>query len=177
MMKSFRSTSVTFMFLLFSTLIPIGAVVLTSAHNALAAAADFTPANPFYSPSTLPFQAPPFDKIKDADYQPAIEAGMAQQLEEVGDRRQSGAADLRKHHRRDGEEWASAEPGPPSSTASSVPTPIRHAAEDRGRSRRQSSRRIAGRDSPQHEALRAHRDDLQAAAKLNLQPEALRLVE
>ncbi len=43
----------------------------------------FGPSNPFYEPSTLPFQAPPFDKIKDTDYQPAIEAGMAQQLEEI----------------------------------------------------------------------------------------------
>jgi len=39
--------------------------------------------NPFYSASTLPFQAPPFDKIKDADYQPAIEEGMKQQLAEI----------------------------------------------------------------------------------------------
>ncbi|WP_027484845.1 peptidyl-dipeptidase Dcp [Rhodanobacter sp. OR87] len=39
--------------------------------------------NPFYSASTLPFQAPPFDKIKDADYQPAIEEGMRQQLTEI----------------------------------------------------------------------------------------------
>jgi len=31
----------------------------------------------------LPFHAPPFDKIKDADYQPAIEAGMAAQLVEI----------------------------------------------------------------------------------------------
>src|SRR5215475_7027975 len=46
-------------------------------------AATFGPSNPFYAPSTLPFQAPPFDKIKDTDYQPAIEAGMAEQLEEV----------------------------------------------------------------------------------------------
>ena len=46
-------------------------------------AADFGPANPFYAPSTLPFQAPPFDRIKDSDYQPAIEAGMAQQLTEI----------------------------------------------------------------------------------------------
>jgi peptidyl-dipeptidase Dcp len=44
---------------------------------------DFGPDNPFYAPSALPFQAPPFDKIKDSDYQPAIEAGMAQQLREV----------------------------------------------------------------------------------------------
>jgi peptidyl-dipeptidase Dcp len=48
-----------------------------------AGAADFGPANPFYAPSTLPFGAPPFDKIKDGDYQPAIEAGMAQQLAEI----------------------------------------------------------------------------------------------
>ena len=48
-----------------------------------APASSFGPDNPFYAPSTLPFQAPPFDKIKDEDYQPAIEAGMAQQLEEM----------------------------------------------------------------------------------------------
>ncbi len=41
------------------------------------------PTIPLYSASTLPFQAPPFDKIKDSDYQPAIEAGMAEQLKEV----------------------------------------------------------------------------------------------
>ncbi|KZC18800.1 dipeptidyl carboxypeptidase, partial [Rhodanobacter denitrificans] len=39
--------------------------------------------NPFYSASTLPFQAPPFDKIHDTDYQPAIEEGMRQQLAEI----------------------------------------------------------------------------------------------
>ncbi|HEY1649996.1 MAG TPA: peptidyl-dipeptidase Dcp [Terracidiphilus sp.] len=43
----------------------------------------FGPTNPFYAPSSLPFQAPPFDKIKDSDYQPAIDAGMAQQIQEV----------------------------------------------------------------------------------------------
>ena len=48
-----------------------------------AAETDFGPSNPFYAESTLPFHAPPFDKIKDTDYQPAIEAGMAQQREEV----------------------------------------------------------------------------------------------
>ena len=48
-----------------------------------AGAAAFGPANPFYAPSPLPFHAPPFDKIKDEDYQPAIEAGMAQQLAEI----------------------------------------------------------------------------------------------
>jgi peptidyl-dipeptidase Dcp len=43
----------------------------------------FGPGNPFYAASTLPLQAPPFDKIRDSDYQPAIEAGMAQQREEA----------------------------------------------------------------------------------------------
>ena len=49
----------------------------------VAGAQAFGPSNPFYAESTLPFQAPPFDKIKDSDYQPAIEAGMAQQLQET----------------------------------------------------------------------------------------------
>ncbi len=43
----------------------------------------FGPSSPFYAASKLAFQAPPFDKIKDADYQPAIEAGIAQQLKET----------------------------------------------------------------------------------------------
>jgi peptidyl-dipeptidase Dcp len=60
-----------------------GAIALGSSNPALAAAADFGPSNPFYSASSLPFEAPPFDKIKDSDYQPAIEAGMAQQQAEI----------------------------------------------------------------------------------------------
>jgi peptidyl-dipeptidase Dcp len=61
-----------------------GAIVI-SAQDAVAQAksAKFGPGNPFYTKSTLPFQAPPFDKIKDSDYQPAIEAGMAEQLKEM----------------------------------------------------------------------------------------------
>lgn len=39
--------------------------------------------NPFATPSTLPLQAPPFDKIKDTDYEPAFEQGMKEQLAEV----------------------------------------------------------------------------------------------
>ncbi|HEY5392446.1 MAG TPA: dipeptidyl carboxypeptidase II, partial [Hanamia sp.] len=39
--------------------------------------------NPLLQPSTLPFQAIPFDKITDADFQPAIEEGMKQQLAEI----------------------------------------------------------------------------------------------
>ncbi len=39
--------------------------------------------NPFYRASTLPFGAPPFDRIQDADYEPALLAGMAEQTKEV----------------------------------------------------------------------------------------------
>jgi peptidyl-dipeptidase Dcp len=62
-----------------------GAFVLAHPSNSLAApqAAAFGPGNPFYAESTLPFHAPPFDRIHDADFQPAIEAGMARQLAEV----------------------------------------------------------------------------------------------
>jgi peptidyl-dipeptidase Dcp len=61
------------------------AVITFSTISASAAASHpkFGPSNPFFAPSTLPFQAPPFDKIKDEDYQPAIEAGMAEELAEV----------------------------------------------------------------------------------------------
>jgi len=59
-----------------------GAVAFTMGSHS-AGAAGFGPSNPFHAPSTLPLQAPPFDKIKDSDYEPAIEAGMAEQLREV----------------------------------------------------------------------------------------------
>jgi peptidyl-dipeptidase Dcp len=39
--------------------------------------------NPFFEASPLPFHAPPFDRIEEADYQAALEAGMKQQLAEV----------------------------------------------------------------------------------------------
>ncbi|HTW48225.1 MAG TPA: M3 family metallopeptidase [Acidobacteriaceae bacterium] len=50
---------------------------------ALAQTAAFGPSNPFFAPSTLPYHAPPFDRIRDSDYQPAIEAGMARQIQEI----------------------------------------------------------------------------------------------
>jgi peptidyl-dipeptidase Dcp len=56
---------------------------VSPADGATEAKTGFGPGNPFYAQSSLPFHAPPFDKIKDEDYQPAIEAGMAQQLAEV----------------------------------------------------------------------------------------------
>ncbi|MGV8959846.1 MAG: peptidyl-dipeptidase Dcp [Stenotrophomonas sp.] len=39
--------------------------------------------NPLLSASTLPFQAPPFDKIQDSDYLPAFKQGMTLHLAEV----------------------------------------------------------------------------------------------
>jgi peptidyl-dipeptidase Dcp len=58
----------------------LSAAVGTSQAATQAKPADtFGPGNPFYAASTLPFQAPPFDRIHDADYQPAIEAGIAEQ--------------------------------------------------------------------------------------------------
>jgi len=55
----------------------------TPAKATTTAAAEAQASNPFFTASTLPYQAPPFDKIKDSDYQPAIEEGMKQQLAEV----------------------------------------------------------------------------------------------
>ena len=41
------------------------------------------PANPFYAESQLPLHYPPFDRIRDADFAPAFDAGMKQELEEI----------------------------------------------------------------------------------------------
>ena len=43
-----------------------------------------SPTNPFYAPSPLPYHAPPFDRIKDSDYRPAIEAGIAEKMRRSG---------------------------------------------------------------------------------------------
>src|SRR6476469_1150387 len=39
--------------------------------------------NPFFAPSPLPLHYPQFDKIKDTDFAPAFDRGMAEQLKEV----------------------------------------------------------------------------------------------
>lgn len=39
--------------------------------------------NPFYTPSTLPFEAPDFDAISDEHYKPALLAGMEQEMGEI----------------------------------------------------------------------------------------------
>jgi len=50
-----------------------------SAPGAMAATSD----NPLLAPSTLPYQMPPFDRIRVSDYVPAFEAAMQEQLREV----------------------------------------------------------------------------------------------
>ena len=65
------------------------AIVIAAGATALAGTTpsdnpmDFGPNNPFHAASPLPFHAPPFDKIKDSDYQPAIDAGMVEQRQEI----------------------------------------------------------------------------------------------
>ena len=71
----YSSIIVVFIFLGVSILI-----LKSPAHSEMAPA---PAANPFFSESNLPYHAPPFDKIKDSDYAPAIEEGMKNQLAEV----------------------------------------------------------------------------------------------
>src|SRR6266436_5516716 len=55
--------------------------LLSAAQITAVSAAD--PDNPLLKESALPYHYPPFDKIKDAHFVPAIEAGMHEQLKEV----------------------------------------------------------------------------------------------
>ena len=74
-----------------TTGISVALGVASASAQTQTAIAGYGPNNPFYAPSTLPFQAPSFDKIKDSDYQPAIDAGMAMQIKEVEDIANSSA--------------------------------------------------------------------------------------
>ncbi|HMO14570.1 MAG TPA: M3 family metallopeptidase [Pirellulaceae bacterium] len=59
------------------------AMTLTSLPHMHAQTIELDRDNPFSVPSTLPFQAPDFTKIKNEHFQPAIDAGIKQQYEEV----------------------------------------------------------------------------------------------
>jgi len=59
----------------FALALPAAAVFLAAAPAAAAGIFD--------APSTLPYQAPPFDRIKDSDYRPAFEEGMKRHLAEI----------------------------------------------------------------------------------------------
>jgi peptidyl-dipeptidase Dcp len=58
-------------------------LAVASTHAASSPAAAPAAANPFAAPSTLPYQMPDFAHIKDADFAPALEQGMAIQRREV----------------------------------------------------------------------------------------------
>lgn len=61
----------------------VALLMTTTAAPSIAGAQTLPASNPFAKQSTLPYHAPAFDRIKDADYQPAIEAGMAEQRREI----------------------------------------------------------------------------------------------
>src|ERR1700733_15258440 len=63
--------------------VAMAAISASSVSSGPAAFAQSAAANPFAAPSTLPFQAPPFDRIKDSDYTPGFEEGMKQQRAEI----------------------------------------------------------------------------------------------
>jgi peptidyl-dipeptidase Dcp len=65
---------------------PVPATTLGTAH------AGGATADPFRKPSTLPFEAPDFSKIRNADFKPAIDEGMKQQIAEVQQIADSSAA-------------------------------------------------------------------------------------
>ena len=74
------------------TLTIVGAAALVGIFATSASAGENTPAagakadarsNPFFTQSPLPFQAPPFDKIHDDDFKPALEEGIRLQRLEV----------------------------------------------------------------------------------------------
>ena len=134
--------------------------------------------NPFARESTLPYQLPPFDKIKDEHFAPALDAGMAEQRKEIDAIAQNPrGADVREHDRRDGA--------------------LRPAADARERGVRQpdcvehesrSSRSVQTEMAPK---LSAHSDAIfldaalfarvqtlyEQRASLELDPESLRLLE
>jgi peptidyl-dipeptidase Dcp len=68
----------------FVALVVLGLLVFQFAPSRTATATiHVAVSNPFFTASTLPFQAPPFDKITDSDYTPAIDEGMKRQLAEI----------------------------------------------------------------------------------------------
>ena len=60
---------------------PVWAALLLSATAPMFSA---EPENPLLTESTLPFQYPQFDRIKNEHFLPAFEAAMAENLREIG---------------------------------------------------------------------------------------------
>src|ERR1700744_2361041 len=72
---------------LFHFILPFAAIAIMTAschnNNKGGERSADTTSNPLLVKSTLPFGAPAFDKIKDADYRPAFEEGIKQELAEI----------------------------------------------------------------------------------------------
>jgi peptidyl-dipeptidase Dcp len=78
-----------------SVLDPVTAMNASAATTAAAAnpqAGNTQTGNPLMSKSTLPYELPPFDKIRNEHFRPAIEAGMAEQKREMDAIADSSAA-------------------------------------------------------------------------------------
>ena len=66
-----------------SLVLAAGLIASGAGEAGAAALSPGAPGSIFAQPSPGFLQAPPFDRLKDTDYQPAIEAGMARELEEI----------------------------------------------------------------------------------------------
>ena len=55
----------------------------TASSGGTTGSTSLSPSNPFYAASTLQYQAPPFDRITNSAFRPAMEEGMRQQIVEV----------------------------------------------------------------------------------------------
>ncbi|TFW25759.1 M3 family metallopeptidase [Duganella callida] len=66
-----------------SILIAAGVAAIFNVAQAAEPASMLPASNPFAKPSTLPFNYPAFDKIKNEDFAPAFEEGMRQQAAEI----------------------------------------------------------------------------------------------
>ena len=85
----------------FNRIVPIGALTVLSVFvmrypftKSTAAPTPAAESNPFFTASALPFSAPPFDKITESDYTPAIEEGMKRQLAGVEERKDVRVAEI-----------------------------------------------------------------------------------
>ena len=65
-------------------MIALSVITLASCSTKNEPKTEAEPKNPFLTEYTTPFQVPPFDQIKNEHYLPAFEAGMKEQLAEVG---------------------------------------------------------------------------------------------
>jgi peptidyl-dipeptidase Dcp len=65
------------------TMTALPASVIAATPPATVQVAGIAADNPFLAPSTLPFQAPDFSRIKDSDFAPAFDEGMRRHLAEV----------------------------------------------------------------------------------------------